>query len=100
VGQCLQELSTRCQVVAITHVPQIAAYASRQIRVRKETTGGRTVAHVDHLDEQGRREELARMLAGATITPAALDAAEQLLTAARGALSRSGESKPKAKAKP
>lgn len=100
VGQCLQDLATRFQVVAITHVPQIAAYASRQIRVRKETAGGRTVTHVDHLDEQGRREELARMLAGSTITPAALDAAEQLLAAARGASHRPSESKQRAKAKP
>lgn len=96
VGQCLRRLAGRFQVIAITHVPQIAAYADHQIRIRKETQRGRTVSFVDHLDAQGRREEIARMLAGAAITPAALEAADQLLAAAN---QRPGESKHRAKAK-
>jgi DNA repair protein RecN (Recombination protein N) len=99
VGQCLQRLATRFQVVAITHVPQIAAYATRQIRVRKETAGGRTLTRVDHLDANGQRDEIARMLAGSAVTPAALDAAGQLIAAARAAAHRTGESKHRAKAK-
>lgn len=99
VGQCLQRLASRFQVVAITHVPQIAAYATRQIRVRKETAGGRTLTRVDHLDASGQREEIARMLAGSAVTPAALDAAGQLIAAARAAGSQAGESKHRAKAK-
>jgi DNA repair protein RecN (Recombination protein N) len=99
VGQCLRRLSSRFQVVAVTHVPQIAAYATRQIRVRKETAGGRTLTRVDHLDEAGRREEIARMLAGSAVTPAALAAAGQLIDAARTTGAASGESKQRAKAK-
>lgn len=99
VGQCLQRLAARFQVVAITHVPQIAAYATRQIRVRKETAGGRTLTRVDHLDASGQRDEIARMLAGSAVTPAALDAAGQLIDAARAAARRTGESKHRAKAK-
>lgn len=106
VGQCLQRLATRFQVIAITHVPQIAAYATRQIRVRKQTAGGRTLTQVDHLDDSGRRDEIARMLAGSAVTPAALDAAGQLIDAARATGARhaplapqAGESKHRAKAK-
>jgi DNA repair protein RecN (Recombination protein N) len=54
---------------------------------------------VDHLDAADRRDEIARMLAGATVTDAARRAADQLLTAARAATG-AGESKHKAKAKP
>ncbi|MGE3578050.1 MAG: hypothetical protein AB7I25_06270, partial [Vicinamibacterales bacterium] len=96
----------RFQVVAITHVPQIAAYATRQIRVRKATAGGRTLTEVDHLDDEGRRDEIARMLAGSAVTPAARDAARHLIEAARAAGdglaatgSRPGESKQNTKAK-
>ena len=99
VGQCLRRLAEQFQVVAITHVPQIAAYADHQIRIRKETLGGRTVSHVDHLDDSGRLDEIARMLAGATISPAAREAASQLLTAAARPAQGKGESKQKAKAK-
>ncbi len=100
VGQCLRSLSSRFQVIAITHVPQIAAYADQQIRVRKETANGRTVTRIDHLTPDGRRDEIARMLAGSHITPAALDAADQLLAAARAGLVPASESKHRAKAKP
>lgn len=102
VGRCLRDLARRFQVICITHVPQIAACADHQLRVRKGTRGGRTVSSIERLDESGRREEIARMLAGATVTPQAELAAEELLRAAHGdtALGPKGESKHRAKAKP
>jgi DNA repair protein RecN (Recombination protein N) len=101
VGRCLRELADRFQVICITHVPQIAAYADHQLRVVKHTEGGRTMSRLDPLDEAGRIEELARMLAGASVTRRALEAAEELLQAASSGnpvMSR-GESKYKTKAK-
>ena len=101
VGRCLRDLAERFQVICITHVPQIAACADHQLRVLKHTRDGRTVSSIERLDETSRRDEIARMLAGATVTPQALLAAEELLEAARRSPERKtgSESKHRAKAK-
>ncbi len=64
VGQRLARLARRHQVLCVTHLPQIAAFADRHFHVRKRTTGARTRATVSMLDEEGRVEEIARMLGG------------------------------------
>jgi DNA repair protein RecN (Recombination protein N) len=82
----LAEVSRGRQVVCITHLPQIAAFADRHHRVQKRVAGGRTTSEVTPLGPgEARREEVARMLAGATVTEAALAHAGALIEAAQGA---------------
>jgi DNA repair protein RecN (Recombination protein N) len=68
VGDRLAELARSCQVICITHMPQIASRAGQHFRVEKEVTGGRTVTRVRALDGTERVEELARMLGGRHVT--------------------------------
>ena len=83
VGARLARIATSGQVIVVTHSPQVAALAEHHWLVSKEeadTDGDRmTVATVTLLDKRGRREELARMLAGLSITDEARAAAERLL---------------------
>jgi DNA repair protein RecN (Recombination protein N) len=84
MGRVLAEVSRGRQVVCVTHLPQVAAFADRHHRVEKRISGGRTHAAVALLaDEEDRRREVARMMAGATITDAALEHAAALMRAAR-----------------
>ncbi len=85
VGERLARLSADSQILVITHSPQVAARSDRHWRVSKEGGDGRT--RIEELDAAGRREEIARMLAGAEITGAARAAAESLIEGrgARGA---------------
>jgi DNA repair protein RecN (Recombination protein N) len=97
IGQRLARLAARVQVLSVTHAPQVAARASAHFRIAKESAKesvkesakdfagkGRTVAtRVHSLDEGARREEIARMLAGATITDEARAAAKRLMEGAR-----------------
>ncbi len=83
VGRKLAQLSRRGQVICITHLPQIAAWADRHFVVRKRTSGGRTATEVQELDETGRVEELARMLAGLETGGSAGEHARRMLEAAR-----------------
>jgi DNA repair protein RecN (Recombination protein N) len=86
VGARLHLLSTRRQVVCVTHLPQVAAYADRHYQVRKRVEGGRTRADVLPLAGRDRIDELARMLGGKTVTEASRRHAADLLAAAgRGA---------------
>jgi DNA repair protein RecN (Recombination protein N) len=78
VGRRLKSLSRHHQVICVTHLPQIASYADRHVRVGKRQARGRTEVEVDVLDDQGKVEELARMLAGETVTPAALRHAAEM----------------------
>jgi len=71
VGRRLAELGRTRQVVCITHLPQIAACADHHFVVRKRAAKGRTRSSAERLSESARVEEIARMLAGATITPEA-----------------------------
>lgn len=84
MGRVLAEVAGGRQVICITHLPQIAAFADRHHRVSKRVAGGRTtseVALLERADEQ--RQEIARMMAGATVTAAALEHAGALIAAAR-----------------
>ncbi|HOU94081.1 MAG TPA: hypothetical protein PLU22_23685, partial [Polyangiaceae bacterium] len=60
IGQRLRQAAAGSQVLCITHLPQLAAFADAHLRVEKRTRGGRTTAHVRRLDEAERVEELAR----------------------------------------
>ena len=85
VGRALAELTRHHQVLVVTHLPQVAAFAHHQIAVRKHEQDGRTVATVEHLDREARVVELARMLSGRPGSATARRHAEELLAAA-GAL--------------
>jgi DNA repair protein RecN (Recombination protein N) len=79
IGRRLHRASRERQVLCITHLPQIAAFADAHYRVDKLTRSGRTVVSVARLAEDERVEELARMLGGSRITASARDHAAQLL---------------------
>jgi DNA repair protein RecN (Recombination protein N) len=79
IGERLARLGKDRQVLAITHSPQVAAAASRQLKVSKADAGGETLASVDMLTTKARKEEIARMLAGASVTKEARAAAGRLL---------------------
>jgi len=81
VGSALAELATRHQVLVVTHLAQVAAFADRQLAVRKETIGERTVASVTALGGEERVVELARMLSGSPGSATARRHAQELLDA-------------------
>ncbi|MBO4666186.1 MAG: DNA repair protein RecN [Paludibacteraceae bacterium] len=79
MGKIMHEMAQSRQIIAITHLPQIAAQAQTQYRVYKNDTTTRTETHIARLTEEERVSEIASMLAGKHITPAALDTAKELL---------------------
>ncbi len=79
VGRRLQSLSAESQVLVVTHSPQVAARGAHHWRVEKQVVADRTTTSVTPLGAAERIEEIARMLAGDTITAAARDAARALL---------------------
>jgi DNA repair protein RecN (Recombination protein N) len=83
VGQKLKALAKGQQVLCITHLPQIAAFADRHHLIAKTEAKGRTQTSVRSLTDEERREEIARMLSGATLTETSLRHAEHLLAASR-----------------
>ena len=83
VGRKLAEAAQRRQVVAITHLPPVAACGAHHHAVRKSVQDGRTHTQVVPLDQAARVEELARMLGGRESTSVALRHAAELLAAAR-----------------
>jgi DNA repair protein RecN (Recombination protein N) len=85
IGQRLARLAARVQVLAVTHAPQVAARASGHLRIAKSAAdkGKRVATRVEPLAEEARREEIARMLAGATITEEARAAARRLIETAQ-----------------
>ncbi|MBL1431614.1 MAG: DNA repair protein RecN [Robiginitomaculum sp.] len=80
VGRRLAMLADNCQVLVITHSPQVAARASEQFQIEKSETKGVVRTNVILLDDAEREEEIARMLAGAKITEQAREAAKALLS--------------------
>ena len=81
VGRRLAALARGAQVLVVTHSPQVAARGQHHWRVEKSVADGRTLSRVVSLDATGRIDEIARMLAGDSVTPAARAAAEALLGA-------------------
>jgi DNA repair protein RecN (Recombination protein N) len=84
IGVRLARLARRVQVITVTHAPQVAARADRHYLISKSTldNGKRVATRVAEVAEDKRREEIARMLAGAEITAEARAAAERLIKAA------------------
>jgi DNA repair protein RecN (Recombination protein N) len=83
VGERLARVAETVQVLVVTHSPQVAARGATHFLVSKAAKGARTATTVEPLTRRDRREEIARMLAGETVTAAARAAAEVLLGAAR-----------------
>jgi DNA repair protein RecN (Recombination protein N) len=82
VGQHLRTLGIDVQVLAVTHLPQVAANAHQQLKVSKQVENGNTVSHVTPLSEAQRVDEIARMLGGENITVTTRYHAQELLTVA------------------
>jgi DNA repair protein RecN (Recombination protein N) len=83
VGQKLMELSRAQQVLCVTHLPQIAAFADQHFLVEKQERQGKTKTSVRLLKEEERAEEVARMISGAKLTDTSLRHAEQMLKTSR-----------------
>jgi DNA repair protein RecN (Recombination protein N) len=83
IGQKLQELSRRYQILCVTHLPQIAACADHHYRIEKLVIDGRTVTRVEPLQEEARVEELVRMMSGSRVTDAARQHIREMLAARR-----------------
>jgi DNA repair protein RecN (Recombination protein N) len=96
VGRKLHALGSAFQVLCITHLPQIAAYADRHYSIEKRVDGGRTQTRVTRLDEDGRVGELARMLGGEAVTDGLRGAAREMLNGRRN---QSSEAKGESNAK-
>ncbi len=87
VGEALAELGRRHQVLVVTHLPQVAAWADHHVAVAKESSGGRTIATARRVDADERVVELSRMLSGSPDSERARAHAEELLTSAASAKS-------------
>ena len=83
VGQKLKSLSRGQQVLCVTHLPQIAAFADQHFVVEKRESAGRTKMQVRLLDDRARTHEVARMLSGATVTDTSLQHAAQMIAVSR-----------------
>jgi DNA repair protein RecN (Recombination protein N) len=81
VGRKLRALGSAFQVLCITHLPQIAAYADTHFQIEKRVDGGRTRTTVRRLAVEGRVDELARMLGGEAITEGLRRSAREMLEA-------------------
>lgn len=79
LGRRLKTLANSTQVIVVTHLPQVAAFADTQLRVRKSSTGEFTATSVEALSGEDRVEELARMLSGSAESEVARAHAKELL---------------------
>ena len=94
VGARLQRLAERCQVLCITHLPQIAAYGATHFRIVKSVRQGRTVTEVARLVAADREEEIARMISGTEPSSSVRASAREMLASrlAKGETKAKGES--------
>jgi len=83
VGRKLKALSKRQQVVCITHLPQIAAFADQHFVIEKAEKNGRTRTSIRRMEDAEREREVARMLSGEKLTETSLEHARSLLAASR-----------------
>jgi DNA repair protein RecN (Recombination protein N) len=82
LGAKLQRLAKGGQILAVTHLPQVASHADLHFKVSKQVDGGRTSVQVEGLDSGDRIEEVARMLAGKKVTELSLSHAQELISGA------------------
>ncbi len=83
VGQKLKALAGTQQVICVTHLPQIAAFADQHFLIEKKETKGRTQTEIRQMQDADRVREIARMLSGATLTETSLRHAESMLSGSR-----------------
>ncbi|HEX3031609.1 MAG TPA: DNA repair protein RecN, partial [Bacillota bacterium] len=79
VGEKLALIGRERQVICVTHSPQVSSFATAHFQIAKQVEGGRTTTTVTRLDEEGRVQELARMLGGHSITGTTIKHAEEML---------------------
>lgn len=84
VGQKLKAVAGRQQVLCITHMPQVAVFADHHFLVSKRVDEGRTVTSLQQLGDSERRDEIARMLGGVSITAKTREHAAEMIEAALG----------------
>jgi DNA repair protein RecN (Recombination protein N) len=82
LGRKLARLARRGQILAVTHLPQVASFAHRHLRVSKRSRSGRTFADVVALERGDRVAEIARMVSGSKVTAVSREHAEQMLAGA------------------
>lgn len=99
VGAKLRTLGSAFQVLCITHLPQIAAYADTHFLIEKLVEQGRTRTTVRRLDRAGRVEEISRMLGGASVTAQVRASAEEILHERQTAAEATAKAKGEAQAK-
>jgi len=95
VGARLQRLGRHCQVLCVTHLPQIAAHGDVHFSIEKSVRGGRTITTLARVDGEARDLELARMIGGNALTEPVMASAREM----RETRARRSEEKTKAKAK-
>ena len=83
VGERLRSVARHRQVIAITHLPQSAAYGERHLVVAKSVSGGRTRTSISEVSGEGRVLEIARMLGGERVTSVVKKHADELLQLSR-----------------
>ena len=94
IGRKLWKLSRNHQVVCVTHLPQIAAFADGHYNVSKQSAGERTVSTIEALQGDARLNEMAVMIAGPRFTASSLDAAGELIQKAEAWKIKNREGKP------
>jgi len=83
IGQKLSQASRGRQVIAVTHLAGVAAFADRHLFIHKEVEDGRTYTKIEELDTPGREAELARIISGDNLTSTALENARELIANAK-----------------
>lgn len=83
VGRTMRELARNCQIICITHLPQIASMGHHHVVVRKEETKQRTVTKIETLDSDQHIREIAKLMSGSEISEAALHGARELIESGR-----------------
>lgn len=86
VGKSLRQLGQHYQVLAITHLPQVAAFGNQHWQVSKREVGDSTLSQLIELVHDARTEEIARMLGGETITTTTREHAKEMLTQAANSI--------------
>ena len=79
MAQVMKQMSANCQVLCITHLPQIAAWGNHHFRVYKEDSNGSTRSHIQPLNTEEKITELAHMLSGEHLSDAAIENAKTLI---------------------
>jgi DNA repair protein RecN (Recombination protein N) len=79
VGEKLWALTSSHQVLCITHLPQIAAFADDHFKITKQVVDDRTRTRVDRLDAEEQEQEIAAMIGGAPVSAAALENAREMM---------------------